>query len=76
MAKKFNRIEYELILKKNSLTPYHLNIVKRKKLLYYPEVHQSNIFREIHKRKILVVNFEERAFKKIISFYYGGTKNG
>jgi len=71
---EFKRIDYELRVNRPKSTPYPRDVVKRRELLLFAQVHLSNILEAKLKRNKWEEDFEENMYKIVMSNYYGWDK--
>jgi hypothetical protein len=72
---EFKRINYELRVNRPNFTPYPPDVVKRREMLLFAQVHLSNVLEAKLKKDKWEENFEENMYKVVMSKYYGWDKN-
>lgn len=72
---EFKKINYELRVNKPNLTPYPHDVVRRREMLLFAQVHLSNILEAKRKKDTWEENFEENMYKAVMSKYYDWDKN-
>jgi len=75
IEEEFKRINYELRVNKPNFTPYPPDVVKRREMLLFAQVHLSNVLGAKLKKDKWEENFEENMYKVVMSKYYGWDKN-
>ncbi len=68
--REFKKIDYELRVNKPGSVPYSSDLVKKRELLLYAQVHLSNILAVKLKKDKKSESFQEYLYKVIISNYY------
>jgi len=75
IEEEFKRIDYELRVNRPKFTPYPPDVVKRRELLLFAQVHLSNVLGAKLKKDAWEENFEENMYKVVMLKYYGWDKN-
>jgi len=75
IEEEFKRIDYELRINRPNFIPFPPDVVKRREMLLFAQVHLSNILEAKRKKDPWEENFEENMYKVVISKYYGWDKN-
>ena len=70
IEKEYKKIDYELFNNKPTIVPYPPNIVKKRELLLYAQVHLSNILEVKFKRDEWDERFETKMYKIVMEKYY------
>ena len=73
--REFKKIDYELRVNKPNFTPYPPDLVKRREMLLFAQVHLSNVLEAKLKKDKWAEDFEENIYKAIMSNYYNWGKN-
>lgn len=75
IKKEFKKINYELRVNKPNFTPYPPDVVKRREMLLFAQVHLSNVLEAKFRKDKWEEDFEEDMYKAVMSNYYGCVKN-
>jgi len=72
---EFKKINYELRVNRPKFTPYPPDLVKRREMLLFAQVHLSNVLGAKLNKNVWEENFEENMYKVVMSKYYDWDKN-
>lgn len=76
IEEEFKKLNFELFQNKPKIkAPYPPDIVKRRELLLFAQVHLSNILDAKLKKDKWIERFETEMYHKIMNFYYDWDKN-
>jgi hypothetical protein len=71
---EFKRINYELRVNRPNFTPYPPDVVKRREMLLFAQVHLSNVLEAKLKKDKWEEDFEENMYKVVMSNYHSWDK--
>jgi len=72
---ELQKIDYEIRINKPDSAPYPPDVVKRRELLLFAQVHLSNILGAKLKKDKWCENFETEMYNKVMEIYYNWDKN-
>ncbi|HBO84200.1 MAG: hypothetical protein A2073_07565 [Deltaproteobacteria bacterium GWC2_42_11] len=72
--REYEKIDYELRINNPPVSPYPPDIVKRRELLLYAQVHLANIFDAKRRRDNIMTSFEEFQYWCVMDDYYNWDK--
>lgn len=74
IKREFKKIDYELRVNKPDSAPYPPDLVKRRGLLLFAQVHLSNILGAKLKKDKWDERFETEMYNKVMKIYYNWNK--
>lgn len=76
IEQEFKKIDYELRFNKPDFAPYPPDLVKRRELLLFAQVHLSNVLGAKLEKDEMEEEYQESLYRAVMSMYDNWDKNG